>query len=296
MAVSASPSADRVTVLRRALEESDRRTNEEWLRTLSERKIAELEFHDHDRDVTPEQAASDGSFERDTANKKFYSTVRLSTRYVRDWIDSHSPGRVVLDYACGAGHNTIRAAQAGAALAVGLDISRVSIEACRRRAAAAGVADNTFFVQGDLARTRACRLARSTRCSAMGMLHHLDLSYALPEIRRLLRPGGRCLALEVLDYNPAIKLYRWLTPGLRTEWEKRHILSVRDVRFAGRFFEVGEVRYWHLFSILATPFRRTPFFEAALNSGDLLDRVALRIPGLSRMAWMFSFELVRRGE
>ena len=295
MAVSASPWADRVTALRRALEESDRRTNEEWLRTLSGRKIAELEFHDHDRDVTPEQAASDGAFERDTANKKFYSTVRLSTRYVRDWIDSHSQGRVVLDYACGAGHNTIRAAQAGAALAVGLDISRVSIEACRRRAAAAGVADNTFFVQGDCENT-GLPAGSFDSVLCMGMLHHLDLSYALPEIRRLLRPGGRCLALEALNYNPAIKLYRWLTPGLRTEWEKRHILSVRDVRFAGRFFDVGEVRYWHLFSILATPFRRTPFFEAALNSADVLDLVALRIPGLSRMAWMFSFELVRRGE
>ena len=41
-----------------------------------------------------------------------------------------------------------------------------------------------------------------------GMLHHLDLSYAFLELRRILRAEGKILAaIEALNYNPAIKLY-----------------------------------------------------------------------------------------
>jgi SAM-dependent methyltransferase len=283
--------AERVAGLRAALEQADRRDDQSWVRSLDPRKREEIEFHDRDRTVTPEQTAS-AQFERDTANKKYYSTVEASRRYMRGWIEGHCRDAVVLDYACGAGHNTISAARAGAALAVGLDISRVSVEASRRRAEAAGVGKRTCFVQGDCEDTRLPSNSFDI-IFCMGMLHHLDLGRALPEMRRILRPGGRCLAVEALNYNPVIKLYRWLTPGMRTDWERRHILSLADLRFARRFFEVRDIRYWHLFSVLATPLRKTRLFRPALALAGAVDRVALRVPGLAQMAWMFSFELVK---
>jgi SAM-dependent methyltransferase len=285
---------ERVARLRAALEEASRKTDAEWMASLSGRKLAELEFHDHDRDVGAAAEAGE-VYERDTANRKYYSTVGLSREYVGRWIDEHARGRIFLDYACGTGSQALRAARAGAALAVGLDISWVSIQHCRRRAAAEGLEGNTFFIQGDCENTGLPSGVFDTiLCS--GMLHHLDLSYAFPELRRLLQPGGRCLAVEALNYNPAIKLYRWLTPSVRTEWEKRHILSLKDVRFARRFFQVRELRFWHLFSILSTPLRRTPLFGGALDVGNTLDRALLRLPGLRLMAWIFSFEMVRPRE
>jgi hypothetical protein len=117
------------------------------------------------------------------------------------------------------------------------------------------------------------------------MLHHLDLSYAFPELRRILAPGGKILAVEALDYNPLIKLYRALTPQMRTEWEKAHILSLKDLRFAKRFFDVGEVRYWHITSIAAP---HLPFLARPL---ELLDRGLSRVPVIQLMAWIFTFEL-----
>ncbi len=69
-----------------------------------------------------------------------------------------------------------------------------------------------------------------------GVLHHLDLRYAYPELARVLKPGGRILCLEALGYNPAIQLYRKLTPHLRTAWEAEHILTMRQVKEAGLFF------------------------------------------------------------
>jgi SAM-dependent methyltransferase len=117
-----------------------------------------------------------------------------------------------------------------------------------------------------------------------GMLHHLDLSYAFPELRRILAPGGKILAVEALDYNPAIKLYRLLTPAMRTEWETAHILSLKDVRFARRFFNVGELRYWHVTGILAP---HVSFIPARVF--DVVDAAIERIPGAQLLAWMFTF-------
>jgi len=123
-----------------------------------------------------------------------------------------------------------------------------------------------------------------------GVLHHLDLSYAFPELRRILRPGGKILADEALNYNPAIKLYRYLTPQMRTDWEKAHILSLRDIRFAKRFFEIGEIRYWHIASILA------PYMMFALPALNWIDKFLTRIPVVKLMAWIFTFELIKPKE
>jgi hypothetical protein len=101
-------------------------------------------------------------------------------------------------------------------------------------------------------------------------------------------PGGKVFAFEALDYNPAIKLYRRLTPEMRTEWEKSHILSLADVNFAHRFFDIGEMRFWHIASILG------PHAPAALPLLNSIDAVLTRIPGLRLMAWMFTFELIKR--
>lgn len=270
-----------------SLDELDRISNEEWLRNLSERKREELEFHDKDRDPN-----SPASSHAPTANKKYYDTVGLVRRHVEGWIETHARDKVFLDYACGNGDNALRAAQAGASLAIGIDISRVSIENCRRRAAELGL-KNTYFVQADCEATKLPDDSVDTAiCS--GMLHHLDLSYAFPELRRILRSGGRVLCVEALAYNPAIRLYRRLTPSMRTEFEAEHILSFKEVKFARRFFDVEHVRFWHLISLAATPFRGTRLFGPVLAAANTLDRILLRVPGFGLLAWIFTFELVKR--
>ena len=118
-----------------------------------------------------------------------------------------------------------------------------------------------------------------------GMLHHLDLACAFQELQRILAPGGVILGVEALDYNPLINLYRQLTPDMRTDWEKAHILSLKDLRFAKKFFDLGEVRYWHVVSIIGGKF---PILLPLL---DAVDVALTRIPGIQLMAWIFTFEL-----
>ncbi len=272
--------------LRQALCEIERISDEDWRSSLDQRKRKELEFHDRDRDRSLVASLDQDTYERFYGNKKYYAATGLSKAFVDDWITRNARDKIFLDYACGNGLNAIRAAGAGARLAIGLDISRVSVENARRDAALSGLADNTYFVQADAENTRLpdCSID-AVICS--GMLHHLDLSYALPELRRILRPGGRILAVEALDYNPVIKLYRQLTPDMRTDWEKAHILSLKDVDFAARFFTVSNICYWHITSILAA------FIPAALPLFNGLDKLLTRIPGVRLMSWIFTFELIK---
>ena len=96
------------------------------------------------------------------------------------------------------------------------------------------------------------------------------------------------MAVEALDYNPAIKLYRALTPQMRTEWEKAHILSLRDIAFAKRFFDVENIRFWHVLGYAGAIF---PF---AAQAFDAMDRILERVPLVRLLAWSFTFELVKR--
>ena len=281
--------ANDATMLVEAIKTRPRPTNDEWLASLNERKKSEIAFHDADRAEDADSQTGKGA---EAANRKYYSAARLSDQYLDQWIASHVPGKIFLDYACGAGNMAIKAAQAGANLSIGMDISAVSVMRGKNTAERCGLSRNTLFIQGDCERTELPdECVDVVLCC--GMLHHLDLSYAFPELRRILRPGGVILALEALSYNPLIKLYRALTPDMRTDWEKHHILSHADLRFAQRFFKLQNVRYWHLCSLLATPFRRTPLFDKALAVGDAMDSFLLRVKPISLMAWMFSFELVK---
>jgi len=268
-------------------------SSEDWLVSLSSRKREEATFHDWSRDPALQTPNRIDEWKENHTNKKFYDTAEESFEHSRRWIRANAPGRVVLDFACGNGANAMQAAQCGATLAIGIDISPVSIKNCRQTAALKGLDKNTRFVAGDCEDT-SLPSDSVDRIICMGCLHHLDLSYAFPELRRILRPGGKIHVMEALAYNPLIQLYRRMTPNLRTEWEKHHILSLREVKFARRFFEVRDIRYFHLLSLLTLPLHNTAMFRPALGLANAIDRVLLQVPPISLMAWVFSFELVKR--
>lgn len=267
----------------------------EWLENLEDRKREEIEFHNFERerhDVAVIQEQKDKDVH---ANKKYYSVSDSSKDWVDRWLETNVAGKVFLDYACGNGIRSIQAAQAGAKLAIGLDISDVSVGNAREAARDAGVADRCQFIQGD------CEATELPDCSidtilCCGMLHHLDLDRAYPELHRILKPGGRLLGVEALGHNPLIQLYRDRTPHMRTVWETKHILKTQDIRRAERYFARGQTKFWHLAVLGAVPFRRTPMFRIATAMGNVADAVLMKIPGIQLMAWQVTFELIRRNE
>ena len=254
---------------------------------IEARKQAELAFHDRTRDAEAREQLQPDEFDLIYGNERFYRVTESSNNYMFDWLAQHSRDAIFLDFACGNGGNAIRAAKAGAQLSVGIDLSPVSIENAEKLALDAGVGDICEFLQADCENTGFPDGSVDTIvCS--GVLHHMDLSYAMPELRRIVAPGGRILAVEALAVNPAIQWYRNRTPGMRTEWEKNHILGPKDLKFASRFFDIGDVKYWHLASLGAA---FSPRLLAPLES---LDGVLTRVPGVRQLAWVFTFELIRQ--
>ncbi|MEO5589211.1 MAG: class I SAM-dependent methyltransferase [Gemmatimonadaceae bacterium] len=261
-----------------------------WLDNLEERKREEAEFHDGYREghVNEEHTAS---------NHRFYEAATVVSDYRDQWLKrwAGASSATFLDFACGDGLLTIEAAKAGAGLAVGIDISEVSVRNAAESAEAAGVSATTRFLQRDCEDTGLPSDAFSA-CLCYGMLHHLDLTRALPELARIMRPGGRVLCVEALSYNPVIQLYRDRTPGLRTDWEKKHILGMREVRMAEEWFRVENVKFFLMASPLATFLPRGPLRRGGLAIGHAIDAVATRIPGLQLWSWQFAFELVKPAE
>ena len=281
---------ERVTLLE-AVNRISEISDEKWLNTLSSRKIKELEFHNRDRsEEFVENVKSTDTYEKFYGNRKYYSATSRSKLFVEEWVKSEAKGNVFLDYACGNGGNALLAAKCGSELSLGLDISNISIDNAKNLAISEGIETARLqYFQADAENTKLPDNSID-RIICSGMLHHLDLSFAIPELRRILKPGGKILAVEALDYNPLIKFYRKLTPDMRTDWEKAHILSLKDVAFISRFFEVEEIRFWHITGIIGG---KWPFLLPALSR---IDKILERLPLIQRLSWIFTFVVVRTEE
>lgn len=259
----------------------------DWVATLEDRKREEAEFHNADRaDHRDEDRAS-------SPNRKFYESYDKVEKFIADWVQQHARGGAFLDYACGNGHLARMAAAAGAKVVAGIDISDVSVKNAAERATQAGYGDFTYFLQRDCEDTKLpADSFDAVLCS--GMLHHLDLTRAFPELHRIMAPGGRILGVEALSYNPFIQLYRKRTPELRTEFEAEHILGMKDLKLASKWFEVENVKYWLMAAPAAALLPAGPIRKTGIVVGHILDKVLTRVPGLQMWSWVFSFELVKR--
>lgn len=268
---------NRLENLHSAIDNIEKITKEkDWFENLENRKKEEAEFHDFSHDESTE-----------LENLKFYTTTGLSNKYVDSWIKENSKGKVFLDFACGNGIHSVRAAEYGADLVIGIDISLGSINNAKKHATSKNVSTLTRFFVGDCENTGLPSDSIDTILCA-GMLHHLDLKYAYPEMKRILKPGGKILAVEALNYNPFIKAYRFLTPDMRTEWEKHHILSLKDVRFAKKYFRLNNVKFWHITSFAAA-FLGSPRWLLSFFNG--VDSILTSLPVIKLLSWQFTFEL-----
>ncbi|HZP29876.1 MAG TPA: class I SAM-dependent methyltransferase [Acidimicrobiia bacterium] len=113
-------------------------------------------------------------------------------------------GRDVLEYGCGAAHWSIALARAGAR-PVGLDQSRVQLGHARRVQEAAGVAFPLVCASGEAVPLRDASF--DVVFCDHGAMSFCDPDRSVPEVARLLRPGGRLV-------------FSHLTPLLYLTWDR----------------------------------------------------------------------------
>ena len=233
-------------------------------------KTSESHFFDHS--YTTDSRRSVGNI---------YSIIRNRRLSYEDIIYDGIAGTRVLEYGCGTGSHSREMARRGAAV-VGIDISSVGIDVARQRARDQGIDGIRYEVMDAEDMTFAD--SGFDLVIGEGILHHLSLETSYAELARVLKPTGRAVFMEPLGHNPAIEIFRKLTPGLRTPDE--HPLVKSDLDLAGRYFAATRFEYHHLTSFGALPFRRTPLFRPVVQALDGLDRLIFRaLPISGLLAW-----------
>jgi ubiquinone/menaquinone biosynthesis C-methylase UbiE len=119
-------------------------------------------------------------------------------------------GKTVLDLGCGNGENTVMLALRGAQVK-SMDISTASIQIAKQRLIANKVTSNVNFFVGS---AHYIPLADESIDMVFGIaiLHHLDLSLIAPEVKRVLRKGGRGIFQEPVRNSKFIQFVRTLIP------------------------------------------------------------------------------------
>ena len=244
---------------------------------------------------------NDRRYERETAfhdkrfaesaprpSEKFYSITHTTSKvFYRTYLTRHCFGSKVLEYGCGSDGHALTLAKHGGRV-VGIDISSVAVKLNRAAAARQPGGPIDFCVMN--AEQLCFRNGTFDLICGMGILHHLDLRRSYHALSRALTPQGSAIFLEPLGHNPAINLYRHLTPTLRTPDE--HPLLISDLEMASEYFSSVELKYFHLTSLIAVAARRATWFDSAVSRLEQFDDFLFRrIPWTRKYAWAVAMVL-----
>ena len=212
----------------------------------------------------------------------FYRVAETSRAYYQSLLLSECPAKKVLEYGCGTGSHAVALARHGAKV-TGIDIADVPIDIAKARARDLRLNDIVFCVMD----AEAMQFENDSFDLVCGtsVLHHLQMDKALSELARVLSPEGKAIFIEPMGYNPAINLFRKLTPHLRSRDE--HPLILRDLRLMEEFFDQVNCEFFHLTSLLTIPLRNTQAFSLFYKLLDSFDRRLFKwVPTLELMAWL----------
>jgi SAM-dependent methyltransferase len=244
--------------------------------------------------IERERSFHDERFSDDSARAaagRFYDLVGAAHASYRRVLDAALPGSRALEYGAGTGGDGFELAERGVHV-TGIDLSPVAVEAANAAARARGLPKERCAYHEMDAERLALPDDAFHLVFGSGILHHLDIDVALAEVRRVLHPDGAAVFFEPMGHNPAINLYRRLTPAMRSPDE--HPLVAADFAVAARHFEHVDPQHHVLGTFAALPFRRWSGFPRLVERLDRADQAVFRrIPVLRRYGWIVVLHLAR---
>ncbi len=199
----------------------------------------------------------------------------------------------ILDYGCGSGWLAVYLAKLGAVLE-GFDISGNLIKVAQKRAVFNEVQDKVNFRKMD-AENLFYPDNYFDLVIGIGILHHLDLEIAAPELKRVLRNGGKALFLEPFGESKFLNFLRnYLLNVHYGHWKNKlneHPLTYSSIKALGRHFSYFDYKEFQLFSMISR-FLSDKFSEVLkLNKFD--EFLLNRFPSLKKHCRLIVINLIK---
>jgi ubiquinone/menaquinone biosynthesis C-methylase UbiE len=174
-------------------------------------------------------------------------------KLVRDNV-SVNPTGVMLDFGCGTGSRTVHLIPAGWSL-IGIDISKESINIAQSQGAAITQATEYLVMDGE---AMSFSNNKFDLIVDYGSFSSLKMDLAIPEMVRVLKPGGSLIAIETLGHNLLFNCKRkWnVLRGNRTTWAADHIMKKAEWRKLSAHFETVHIDYFGLTGLILVPLIR----------------------------------------
>jgi len=118
-------------------------------------------------------------------------------------------GSKVLDLGCGSGQSSVILAKKGASVNA-CDISKTAIEIAIKRAKINSVEDKIKFEVGSIEKMRFDSNSFDV-VFGVGLLHHVNIAVASPEIYRVLKDGGHAVFLDPIAFSWILDKIRHLS-------------------------------------------------------------------------------------
>lgn len=220
---------------------------------------------------------------------KYYTIHKISFNKLSNRLEFYGKDKDILEYGCGPGSHSFILAKYARSV-VSIDISDFAINNANEIAKEEHITNLNFLEMN--AEQLNFKAHSFDLIYGNAIIHHLDLEKSMSEIKRVLKAGGKAFFYEPLGHNFIINLYRKLTPRMRTVDE--HPLLIKDIKFIKSYFDIVDIQYHHLTTLLAVPFRNIKSYNVILHFFSRIDTFLFRaLPFCRRYAWYCVIEITK---
>ena len=237
--------------------------------SLTDQNQREKEFHNE------LQSQSRGRFEN-----IFYKAIFNSNEDFFKFLELNTINSEVLDFGCGIGSSLEKVIKFNPKKITGIDISEVSIRKAKDKVKET---ESEIELLVDNCEQTKFNSNNFDIVYGTGILHHLNMSMCLDEIKRVLKPGGKLIFIEPLGTNPLINLYRKLTPKSRSEDE--HPLVKLDFDLIEKKFINTKLKYYGFLTLIFFPFYKTPKNSNIFKFLKIIDQFLFKLNIFKKFAW-----------